>query len=86
MSRAWAQGSTREHRRVRALVLARAEGVCQLQLDVCTGKATEAHHTLGRGRTGDDPTHMVAACKACNLRVGDPTRHDPAPVVEPWWT
>jgi hypothetical protein len=85
-SRHWVGGSTRAHRRARELVLAAASGVCQLHIpNVCTHVATEAHHTLGRGRTGDDPQWMIAACKACNLHVGDPTRFDPAPSIRQWW-
>jgi len=37
--------------------------------------AGHAHHTLGRSVTGDDPTYIVAACEACNLHIGDPTKH-----------
>lgn len=39
----------------------------------CLGVATQVHHTRGRSVTGDDPTHLVAACAPCNLRLGDPT-------------
>lgn len=67
-------------------MLSRAGQVCQLTIpDVCTRVATEAHHTLGRGVTGDDPAYMVASCKPCNLHVGDPSRFDPQPEVRPWW-
>jgi hypothetical protein len=31
-----------------------------------------AHHTMGRGRTGDDPRYIVGACEPCNLAIGDP--------------
>jgi hypothetical protein len=83
----WIGGSTRAHRRAREVVLARAGGVCQLSIQgVCTRAATEAHHTLGRGQTGDDPQWMIASCKACNLHVGDPTRFDPTPEInDQWW-
>lgn len=84
MSRAWKGGSTPAHRRARALVLsdnlANNKGMCTLQIEgVCTGTADQAHHVYGKGLTGDDPIHMVAACGACNLKVGDPMRHDPMP-------
>lgn len=36
--------------------------------------AGHAHHTLGKAVTGDDPRYIVAACAACNLHIGDPTR------------
>jgi hypothetical protein len=43
------RGSTREWRRVRRLVLERDRWRCQLQLpEVCEGRATQVHHTLGR--------------------------------------
>jgi len=66
-------------------VLERDGHVCQLRLPCCTYRATEAHHTLGRGRTGDDPQYMVASCKPCNLQVGDPTHVDPQPTIKTWW-
>lgn len=83
MSKNWARGSTREWRMRRAIVLRanRIEhgGRCQIGLpDVCTGEATEVHHTLGRSVTGDDPRYLVASCKACNLAVGEPAG-DPEP-------
>jgi 5-methylcytosine-specific restriction endonuclease McrA len=39
------------------------------------------HHLAGKG-AGDDPANLVAACQHCNLKVGDPTKHDPDPI--PW--
>lgn len=78
MSRNWAGGSTPRWRRVRAEVLAlnavRNAGRCTLQLEGCTGTATQAHHVLGRSVSGDDPRYIVAACARCNQRTGDPTR------------
>lgn len=85
MSRDWAGGSTRAHRRARAFVLARDGHRCQLRLAVCTTVATHAHHTLGKGVTGDDPAHMVAACPPCNLATGDPRASDPPPKPREWW-
>lgn len=83
MSRSWAKGSTRRWRTIRAAVLelnrVRHGGTCRLALPgVCTGTATQAHHTLGRAVTGDDPRFLVAACGECNRAVGEPAR-DPAP-------
>lgn len=58
-------------------------GLCTLAIPrVCTGKATQIHHTLGIQRTGHDPAHMVPACSACNLRVGDPTTNPDPPHVD----
>lgn len=87
MSSAWAKGSTRAWRRIRALVLARDGHRCRLQLpDVCTGRATHAHHTVGKAVTGDDPTFLVAACAACNGRTGDPRgKPDPPPRPRTRW-
>jgi 5-methylcytosine-specific restriction endonuclease McrA len=47
------------------------------------GVAGHAHHTRGRGTTGDDPTHLVAACPPCNLAIGDPTSRDADPPPRP---
>lgn len=79
---AWKGGSTRAWRKLRALVLAANletnEGRCRLGvLDVCTRRATTAHHTHGRAVTGDDRRFVVAACTACNLHIRDPQTHDP---------
>lgn len=85
MSRSWAGGSTWAWRKTRAKVLARDGYRCQLGLPGCTGKATEVHHKQGREATGDDPEHLVAACQNCNLKVGDPRRHDPKPDPRRQW-
>ena len=45
-----------------------------------------AHHTLGKAVTGDDPRYIVAACQACNLHIGDPTKQaDPQPKPRTRW-
>lgn len=36
---------------------------------ICTGTAETVHHARGKAR-GDDPKHLVPACKACNGHVG----------------
>jgi len=89
MSRSWSKGSTRRWRKVRAAVLlanqAENRGRCTLAIArVCTGTADTAHHTRGK-RHGDDPRDLVAACAACNLHVGDPTRHSPPPRPTSRW-
>ena len=85
MSRAWAKGSTPAWRRIRAYVLARDGYRCQLKLDGCTTTATQAHHTIARETAGDNPTHIVATCRNCNLKVGDPRAHDPDPRGSTQW-
>jgi 5-methylcytosine-specific restriction endonuclease McrA len=84
MSRSWAKGSTTRWRKIRAWVLAANQadndGKCTLQIPkICTGQATQVHHTKGRAVTGDDPRHLAPACKECNLHVGEPGRTSPEP-------
>jgi hypothetical protein len=95
MSRAWASGSTRRWRRIRAHVLAHNllppskggnNGQCTQQIEgVCTGRATQVHHTQGRAITGDDPAYLTATCAPCNLAIGNPVTHDPAPRQVTQW-
>jgi hypothetical protein len=86
VSRAWAGGSTTRWRKTRAMVLQRDSWICQLNLDGCTHRATQAHHTLGRLITGDDPAFLVAACRECNIKLGDPMKQpDPPPTPRTKW-
>jgi hypothetical protein len=83
VSKAWEKGSTREWRRVRARVLANNQamngGTCTLLIaGVCTGRATQVHHVLGK-EAGDDERYLRATCAACNLHVGEPAKYDPQP-------
>lgn len=48
----------------------------------CTKIPTQVHHTLGRAITGDDPRYLVATCRNCNLRAGDPSKAGD-PVAKP---
>ncbi len=75
---------------------AHADGWCARSSDrahTCTGRAElsgphagHAHHTKGRAKTGDNPDHIVAACAACNLHIGDPTvQPDPEPAPRTRW-
>lgn len=89
MSKAWAKGSTAAWRRLRARILfdnqLENQGRCTVQIEgVCTGQANTVHHTLGRGVTGDDPRYLVACCKECNGRIGEPKRTSPPhrPITE----
>jgi hypothetical protein len=81
VSKAWAKGSTRRWRRVRAVVLANNQatnqGRCTLAIPgVCTGQAECVHHELGKAH-GDDPRYLKPACSACNLKVGNPAKYNP---------
>lgn len=64
---------------MRAGVLARDQYRCQIRRPGCTGQATQVHHTVGRAVSGDDPAYLVAACRHCNLAVGEPKRTSPDP-------
>ena len=75
MSRAWAKGSTRAWRRIRVHVLARDGYRCRIQLPGCIGRANAVHHTIDRTLVGDDPNFLIAACQACNNKIGNPTRY-----------
>lgn len=87
MSKAWAGGSTRAWRRLRAQVLelnrlpvglGGNDGRCRRALSgVCTGQADTVHHTLGRAVTGDEPAYLEAVCAACNFAIGEPAKHEP---------
>lgn len=82
-TKGWAGGSTRAWRTLRAAVLARDKGMCQLKIvGVCVQRSDpmHVHHTLGKAR-GDDPRYLVAACAPCNLHVGDPMRAADPPAV-----
>jgi hypothetical protein len=92
MSRSWAGGSTRRWRVKRGRVLLananQHKGLCRLNVGVecakhgrpckgiCTGTATEVHHSRGKAY-GDDERYLVAACRPCNLHVGMPGKAIP---------
>lgn len=83
MSRSWEGGSTAHWRKLRRAVLFANQvenaGRCVLAIPrVCTGQATQVHHTRGKAY-GDDPRYLVACCRECNLHVGQPGRTSPAP-------
>lgn len=88
MSRAWAKGSTTQWRKTRAAVLAENQrtnhGKCTLRIPkVCTGQANQVHHVLGKEH-GDNIKHLVAVCRACNLKVGQPGRGTKPKKVSRW--
>ena len=81
----WEGGSTRAWRRTRAYVLDRDGHRCRLRLQPCTTVATQVHHTRPREVVGDDPAYLLAACRACNLRAGDPRKGSDPQVPTPTW-
>lgn len=84
VSRAWGRGSTRAWRKLRADVFEAQGTRCRLAIpNVCTGLATEVHHTRGKAY-GDDPAYLVVACRPCNLHVGEP-KQDPKPTQRTRW-
>lgn len=85
MGRDWTTGSTRAWRRLRAQILTRDQHRCRLQLDGCRVIADCVHHLDGKLR-GDDPDRLVASCTPCNLKVGEPTHHDPQPTPRTDWS
>jgi 5-methylcytosine-specific restriction endonuclease McrA len=57
-------------RRLRAQVLAE-EPTCQLQLEGCTGRSTQAAHVLSVAERPDlflERSNVVGACRSCNHR------------------
>lgn len=74
MSQAWKGGSTRQWRKLRAVVLLRDQYKCKLQIpNVCTGTATHVHHIHGTGQgIIVPPDQLQASCRDCNLHLGDP--------------
>lgn len=83
--KSWPNGSTREWRRIRAYVLDRDAHRCRLQLDGCTVRADQVHHTVAREVAGDNPAMLLAACASCNHKAGDPRGIDPDPTPRTQW-
>lgn len=80
MSRTWRKGSTRAWRKLRLTILQRDGYRCRIQIPgKCVRTATHVHHTQGRQATGDDPRYLVAACKPCNLHLGNPNKQPDPP-------
>jgi 5-methylcytosine-specific restriction endonuclease McrA len=85
VSQAWEGGSTRAWRRIRAAVLLRDGGTCQLQHPGCTTTATHAAHTVPKSRGGRDVmTNLKAACAHCNLSEGADFGDPPPRPVTNW--
>lgn len=66
------QGSTRQWRKTRLLVLDRDRYVCQLHYDGCTQHATEVDHRTNIAALGiprrdaTDPDDLQAVCHGCH--------------------
>lgn len=59
---------------------------CTIRAELTGPHAGHAHHTGGKAQ-GDDPRYIVAACKTCNLHIGNPaTAADPKPKPRTRWT
>lgn len=75
--------ATRPHRfagNVRAIVVSRSGGRCEIAIDGCWGTARELHHRItqkagGRHRAGvkrsDRPSNMIDVCGRCHAIVTD---------------
>jgi 5-methylcytosine-specific restriction protein A len=79
MSRAWAAGSSRAWRKVRAYVLERDGRVCRmLRPDgrQCGQPATTVNHrvSLAEGGPRLDPANLEAACMRCQLEDANAIR------------
>lgn len=65
------RGSTRAWRKLRATVIERDQGLCQIQGPGCTVIATHADHVTAKINGGPDTTdNTAAACEHCNLSKG----------------
>jgi 5-methylcytosine-specific restriction endonuclease McrA len=60
--------NTQAWQRLRAWVLARDGGMCQIRGPKCKRYATDADHIVSRAEGGDmwDPRNLRASCKPCN--------------------
>jgi 5-methylcytosine-specific restriction endonuclease McrA len=82
----WSELPSRERQALTAAVLKRDGYRCRLAYpDVCTTVATTADHTVSRKVAGDGLDNLVAACRPCNLKKGDPSKHDPESRGDRWW-
>lgn len=60
----------REWRKVRAWVIDRAKGRCEVRADGCTGHADHVHHVVLRAQGGaDTPDNLLASCWRCHSFV-----------------
>lgn len=88
MSKAWNNAAKRGWKNIRLRILRRDNYQCRLAIPgICEGYATQVHHTLGIAVTGHDEAYLVAACRPCNLRVGQPGNNtDPQHATSTDWS
>jgi len=58
---------------------------CRMRVQLHGPNAGEPHHTLGKAVTGDDPAHIVTACRPCNQAIGEPRQPDARPAPRTVW-
>lgn len=70
--------TTSRWRKVRAFVLERDQGRCQIRGTNCTHQATEVDHIISRSQGGAalDPRNLRASCKECNNQRVDRGRRE----------
>ena len=88
MSRAWAGGSTRSWRKLRAYILDRDGRVCQVldeQGRICGAPATDCGHIIAKAEGGDDhPSNLRAECEPHNSADGWAIAHRFRGVPRKW--
>jgi hypothetical protein len=89
--RSWEGGSTRAWRKLREVVVQLYGWTCHLchqpidrTLKHPDPRSLHVHHLDGKA-SGDDPKRCRPAHAICNLRAGDPNKHDPQPQPRTRW-
>lgn len=87
MSKNWDNAAKRGWSKIRARVLQRDSYQCRLKIPgICEGYANEVHHVLGIAVSHRDEAYLVAACRPCNQRIGEPQNSvDPDHIVSTEW-
>lgn len=88
MSRAWAGGSTRRWRKLRAYVLERDLNRCRVPDEdgrICGAVATDAGHIIPKAEGGTDcPANLRAECEPHNSQDGGRIAHRFRAVPRRW--
>lgn len=62
--------SSAEWHRTRLWVFNRAQDRCEVRVDGCWKRATQAHHIHRRSQGGtDQPENLAAVCEACHTHI-----------------